>query len=365
MSIPAGVLVEKQGEKRIMLLSFLFAAVGAFCFAAFPVFPVALFSLFMIGLGMAMLQVAINPLLRVSGGEKHFAFNSVFAQLIFGSASYLSPLVYSHLVINLSGNPNTFNWYLKILSYLTAKNMPWVSLYWIFGLVTIVMIIIIGITRLPRVKLMESERIGATETHKTLLANRQVWLFFLGIFCYVGTEQGLADWISKFLSDYHGFNSQTTGASAVSYFWGLLTVGCFLGMLLLKFIDSRKILITFVLAAMVCLTLGLFGPAQVSLWAFPAAGFCLSVMWSIVFSLALNSIDKHHGAFSGILCTAIIGGAIVPLMIGWFGDYAGLRYSMLILYLTLGYILSIGFWARPIIVNATVSFKKKMKNESK
>jgi fucose permease len=209
------------------------------------------------------------------------------------------------------------------------------------------------------VTLADNERIGAVTTHRELLANGHVGLFFFGVFCYVGTEQGLSNWMSKFLSDYHGFDAQTTGASAVSWFWGMLTAGCLLGMLLLKFFDSRKVLITFVLAALVCLSLGLFAPADVSLWAFPAAGFCLSVMWSVVFSLALNSVDRHHGTLSGILCTAIVGGAIVPLCIGYLGDLVGLKYSMMIIYLTLGYLLSIGFWARPIITNATVSLPRK------
>ncbi|HEY4784890.1 MAG TPA: MFS transporter, partial [Bacteroidales bacterium] len=323
MSIPAGILVEKYGEKKVMLLSFFSAAIGAFSFALFPFFLNALFSLLFIGIGMAMLQVAINPLLRVVGSEEHFAFNSVFAQLVFGSASYVSPLVYSYLVVNLSSQTSTSNWFLKILSQTTAANLPWVSLYWIFGLVTVVMLVVIGIIRLPRVKLAESEKIGALETHRKLLSNKYVWLFFFGIFSYVATEQGLADWISKFLFDYHGFDAQTTGAKVVSYFWGLLTVGCLLGMFLLKIADSRKVLIIFVLAAIVCVSFGLLGSAQVALWAFPSAGFFLSVMWSVVISLALNSMENHHGTFSGILCTGIVGGAIVPLLIGYLGDFIG------------------------------------------
>ncbi|MBN2245529.1 MAG: MFS transporter, partial [Candidatus Aminicenantes bacterium] len=83
------------------------------------------------------------------------------------------------------------------------------------------------------------------------------------------------------------------------------------------------------------------------------------VMWSIIFSLALNSVDKHHGSFSGILCTGIIGGALVPLIIGWLGDRFGLRIGMLFLYFTFGYILSIGIWARPLITNATIRRKKE------
>ena len=86
-------------------------------------------------------------------------------------------------------------------------------------------------------------------------------------------------------------------------------------------------------------------------------------MWSVIFSLALNSVEKHHGSFSGILCTGIIGGAIVPLIIGWLGDAIGLRFGMMFLYITLGFILSIGFWAKPIINNSTISLKKKEATE--
>jgi len=84
-------------------------------------------------------------------------------------------------------------------------------------------------------------------------------------------------------------------------------------------------------------------------------------MWPIIFSLALNSIEAHQGAFSGLLCTGIAGGALVPLLIGWLGDRFGLRPAMLVLYLTLGYILSIGFWARPLINNETIKMRRKNK----
>ncbi len=149
------------------------------------------------------------------------------------------------------------------------------------------------------------------------------------------------------------------GKTAVSLFWGLMTAGCFLGLILLKLFDSRRVLIGFTAAAMLCLTLALFGPARVSLWAFPLIGFCASVMWPIIFSLALNSLDRHHGAFSGILVTGIVGGALLPPVVGALGDLLGLRYGMMVLYLTLGYILSIGVWAKPLISNATIRDAKK------
>src|SRR4029079_2204470 len=177
----------------------------------------------------------------------------------------------------------------------------------------LLMVVVIALTRLPRYELAEGERIGPWTAHRDLLARPVARLYFLAIFCYVGLEQGIANWISKFLSTYHGFNPQVEGAHAVAMFWGLMTAGCALGLLLLKLFDSRRVLVGFAVAAIATLSAALFGPAQLSYYSFMTLGFCLSVMWSVVFSLALNSVPQHHGSFSGILCTGIVGGAFVSL----------------------------------------------------
>ncbi|MGE5682360.1 MAG: MFS transporter [Bacillota bacterium] len=358
MSIPSGMLVDRYKEKPIMFSAFLVAFAGALLFALVPSFFIAMFSIFLIGIGMAMLQVAINPLLRVAGGEEHFAFNSVAAQLVFGAASFLSPYVYSYLVTNLNAG-NTDKFLISTFSQIVPKDLPWISLYWIFAMVALIMAFLIFLSRFPKVERKEDEIAGAWEIHKNLFKEKTVILYFIGVFAYVGTEQGVANWISQFLNTYHGLDPQTVGASTVSWFWGLMTAGCLLGLLFLKFIDSRKVLIGFSISAFIWLTLAFFGSKDLALIAFPMMGFSASVMWSIIFSLALNSIDKNHGSFSGILCTAIIGGAIVPLIIGWLGDIFGLKYGMFFLYLTLGYIFSIGIWSKPIINNQTISLKKK------
>lgn len=344
MSIPAGLLLERFREKPVMIAAFGIAFAGSLLFARMPRYEIALVSLFLIGIGMTMLQVTINPLLRVAGGEEHFAANSVAAQLVFGGASFLSPFVYSYLVTHPQA--------------MVPRALPWVALYWVFAAVTLLMVIVIGVVRLPRYELAEGERIGPWTAHRELLRRPVVHLYFIAIFCYVGSEQGIANWISKFLATYHGFDPRIAGARAVALFWGLMTVGCVLGLVLLKLVDSRKVLIGFAAAAIVTLTAALGGGARLSYYAFIALGFFLSVMWSVIFSLALNSVERHHGSFSGILCTAIIGGAFVPLAIGWLGERAGLRAGMLLLYPTLGYILSIGFWSRPLVDNATISMRE-------
>ncbi len=354
MSIPSGMLIERFSEKPVLILAFSLAFSGALLFALFPAFSVAIISLFLIGIGMAMIQVAINPLMRVAGGEEHFAFNSVLAQLIFGSASFLSPQVYSYLVTGLKSPVDPSRKFLVTLSALIPPQLEWISLYWIFVLVTLGMIIVLIFIRFPRIEYSETERPGVWETHLRLLRNPIVILYFFGIFAYVGSEQGVSNWISKFLSEAHGLDPQTAGAQVVAFFWGGMTAGCLLGLLLLKLFDSRHVLLVFTAAAMICLLTTLFGTAEIAVYGFALVGFFFSVMWSVVFSLALNSVKHHHGSFSGILCTGIVGGAMVPLVIGFLGDKFSLKYGMLFLLVTLGYLFSIGFWANPLIKNKTI-----------
>jgi fucose permease len=354
MSIPAGFLVERYTEKPVMIASFAAGLLGSLSIALHPTFLVIIAASFVIGAGMAALQVAINPLLRVAGGEEHFAFNSAFAQLVFGAASFLSPRVYSYIVEHPSASAGAGGPFLRIIGRLTPANLSWLGVYWIFAAATVVMIVIIAFSRVPRVQRQADEQAGTLGMYRELLRKPVVWLFFGCVFAYVASEQGTANWISQFLATYHHADPHTTGANAVSWFWGLLTLGCLLGMFLLKLFDSRHVLISFSILTLLCLTAALFGPMKVSVIAFPLMGFFASIMWPVVSSLALNSVAEHHGSFAGILCTGIVGGAFGPVIIGRIGDHFGLRTGMCFLYLTFGCVLSVGFWATPLITNATI-----------
>lgn len=358
MSIPAGILIEKYSNKTVILTGFLSAFIGALLFSLLPTFEIALISLFSIGIGMAMLQVVINPLLREAGGEENFAFNSVLAQLFFGAASFLSPLLYSSLVSNI----HTSNDHPVIIFFnsLVSPDLKWVSLYWVFTATSFIAIVGIQLIKFPKVILKEEDKIDTGEAFKRLLANKYVILYFLGIFCYVGIEQGIANWTSKFLQLYHGIDPATTGATIISYFWGLMTLGCFAGLVVLKLFDSRYVLIGSAVCAIISLGLALFSPVKVALICFPLTGLFISAMWSIIVSLGLNSVPRHHGTFAGILCTGIAGGAIIPLIIGGLAELIGLKFALITLFLTLGYILSIGIWANPLVNNATVKNWRKL-----
>lgn len=358
MSLPSGLLVERHGEKPMLLLAFALAALGALVFAFNPSFEFSLISLFVIGLGMAMLQVVINPLLRVVGGEANFAFYSVLAQFFFGAASFLSPLLYSHLVQNLNTGHPAF--YFGLLERWVPAELSWVSVYFLYAGIALLMVLLVGMMRFPRVELREDEKVDLGQSLRALLSQRKVWLFFLGIFCYVGTEQGIANWMSKFLQEYHGADPATTGARVISYFWGLMTLGCLLGLLLLKLMDSKRVLLIFSLGAMLCLLVGLTAARELALIAFAGTGFCLSVMWSILISLALNSVSFAHGTFAGLLCSGIVGGAVVPLVIGVLADLLGLRIAMFFLLIPLVYIAWVSLSAKPLVSNARVNSLKEL-----
>jgi MFS transporter, FHS family, L-fucose permease len=353
MSIPAGMMTERWGGKKVLLLGFGLASCGALLLAIFPGMGSAMLSLFLIGAAMAMLQVVINPLLRIAGGEENFAFNSVLAQLIFGAAATLSPLVFSYLVGALnSGKQDQGQDLIQHLFQWVPAGMYWLSMYGIFALLSLVMLVFVARMTLPNLILNEDEKAGALATHWHLFKDPIVRRFFFAIVAYVATEQGIANSMSLFLQTYHGVNPDVEGAAAVSQFWLLMVFGCLLGLGLLKVMDSRSVLKLFSVAAILCFITALCSSTAIALVAFPLVGFCISVMWSSIFSLALNSVPTHHGSVAGILCSGIIGGALASPIIGLIADLSGeLRFGMLFVLLTLGYILSIGFWAKPLVTN--------------
>ena len=363
MSIPAGILIDRFGEKPVLFCGFLMPFIGTILFACMPTYPMLLASCFIIGLGMAMLQTVLNPLQRAVGGEENYAFVAELAQFMFGIASFISPLVYTYLIKKL--DPVTYeagkNIFIDSLAAVTPTSLPWVSLYWVFTVILLIMLVAVAISKFPRIELKDDERAGSTASYFELFKKPYVWLFFLGIFCYVSTEQGTSIFMSTFLEKYHGVDPQVTGARIVSYFWGCMTAGCLIGMLLLKLFDSKRILVYSGILTIILLISALYGPLSIAEIAFPAIGFSISMMFSIVFSLALNSASKHHGSFAGILCSGLAGGAGGPLSVSTIADATNLRIGMLFILVFVIYITAIGFWAKPLINNKTVKLSELFK----
>lgn len=360
MSIPAGIMIDKIGEKKVLFLGFLMPFIGTLIFAFNPSYTMLLASCFIIGLGMAMLQTVMNPLQRVAGGEENYAFIAELAQFMFGIASFVSPLVYIYLVKEL--NPKVYvagnNFFIDLLAKVTPPELPWVSLYWLFAIILFLMLLVVLFVRIPEVELTGEEKVGSASSYLELFKSKEVWMFFLGIFSYVSCEQGIANFMTTFLEKYHQIDPQLEGARVVSSFWGLMTAGCVVGMVLLKLYDCKKVLVGSGILSTILLLLGLFGSKEIAIIAFPTIGFCISVMFSIVFSLALNSVAKNHGSFAGILCSGIVGGAGGPLIVSAIADATDLRMGMLFILVFILYITCIGIWAKPLVNNKTVKLSE-------
>jgi fucose permease len=351
MSIPGGALAERFSPKRVLLGAFVLSGAGALAFAWRPAFAVALPALFVIGVGFALLQVVINPLLRVAGGEEHYAFFGNMSQMIFALGSAASPHLYVLLTGRIRGGGG------GLLGRLVPLDMAWVSLYWVFAGLLLAMVLVVALVRLPRLELAEEEKVGSLATVALLLRRPLVWAYFLGIAAYVGTEQGIATKIKPFLMTVHGVDPDLANRVSVSGFWGAMTLGCAAGLVLLKLFDARRVLAAFMAGGILTLLAALAGGRATALAALPLLGFWCSVGWPVVFALALNSLDRHHGAFAGILCTGILGGAVLPPLVGRIADLAGpggLRLGLLALLPTFGYLLFLALWARPIVSNATL-----------
>jgi fucose permease len=332
---------------------------GTFLFALFPVYAIALVSLFLIGCCLAAAQVNLMPLLRVAVGGENLAFYTIFVTLLFGLGSFISPYIYSYFVNHLYDHATNQNIVLHFLERQLSEVTKWVAVYWVSSAALLLTLIVIFFIRFPKIRLEENEKTGTRSSYIKLLKDKRVVLFFLAIFFYVFCEQGAANWISQFLKTYHDVPPQTTGAFTLSNYWILLTVGCLLGMFLVKFFDSRRIMSVAASLALVALFTALIGGKNVSIVAFSLIGLFISVLWPISMEIAFNSINYHHGSFSGILFTGTIGGAIGPLLVGTAGDYLGLRFGMMLLSFPLLYLLFISVWTKPTIKNKTVHIKAK------
>jgi|TARA_B100001094_G_scaffold53594_1_gene49155 fucose permease len=341
-SIPAGIYLERYGGKTIMVFAFLISSVGAGLIIAFPGYMSFIISFFLIGTGMAILQVAINPLLRNVVSGENFAFFSIIGQLAFGSASFLSPIFYKFLLEE--NNP---------LGTIYFNDSPWIWIYVLFILAVIILLFFLYLLKIPKNDL-DSEHFDI-KIFFNFLKSRNAYFYFFGIFCYVGVEQGINNWSSEFLFQYHSLDPEVIGVEVISSFWGNLTIGTIISLFLVKIIDEKKLLNLYALSSSLLVLLAIHGDSEISVLSFKLLGFSISGVWSVMISLGLNSVPKNHSIFSGILLTGIVGGAIFPFIIAALGQVFDLKVGMHTILFGLLYLSYVGFTAKPLISNNKIN----------
>lgn len=340
-SVPAGIFLERYGGKIVMFSAFLISSAGAALIIIMPGYLSFIISFFLIGSGMAILQVAINPLLRYAVSGENFAFFSIIGQLAFGSASFLSPVFYRFLLEK------------KIFFGLHIFNdEPWLWIYVLFILAIIALLVFLYFLKLPGNQ-STSEKFDINVFSK-FLKNRISYFYFFGIFSYVGVEQGINNWSSQFLYQYHSLYPEVVGVDVISAFWGNLTIGTIISLFLVKLIDEKKLLNIYALSSSIIVLLAIHGDSEISVLSFKLLGFSISGVWSVMISLGLNSVPKNHSVFTGILLTGIVGGAIFPFIVAGLGQLFNLKVGMHVILIGLLYLSYVGFTAQPLISNKTI-----------
>jgi len=176
-----------------------------------------------------------------------------------------------------------------------------------------------------------------------VLAQRHLVLGAIGIFLYVGAEVSIGSFLINFIGEPQIAGlPHAAAAHYVSIYWGGAMVGRFIGFAVMRVVSPGKTLAFNSLAAIALVLLATFAQGDVAMWAILAVGLCNSIMFPTIFSMALHGLGRHTGQASGILCMAIVGGALVPFAQGALADSLGVQVSFLLPAACYGFILYFG-----------------------
>lgn len=327
MSIPAGRLVKRVGYKQGMLLGFVVAAAGCMLFypaASSRLYGLFLGALFILATGITLLQVAGNPYVAVLGPPESASSRLTLTQAFNSLGTTLAPILGSAFI--LSRLPDVSNATTGATIDVTAVQLPYLGI----GVVLLVMSAILSRLRLPHISSEEAPG-GAPATHQRPWHYRHLVLGCVGIFAYVGAEVAIGSHIVSYLAlpDVAGLSAKA-GGDRVAYYWGAAMVGRFLGAYLLRIIRPSYLLAANALAAVALVAISASSTGAVAMWTLLAVGLMNSLMFSTIFTLALDKLGRHTEEAAGLLCTAIVGGAIIPVLFGAIADKSGLRLALLL-----------------------------------
>lgn len=369
-SLPAGFILSKIGYKKGIVFGLLIMSLG--CLLFFPAAEYRNFSLFLIGYftlagGITVLQVAANPYVALLGGEKGAssrlnlsqAFNSLGTTIapIVGALFLLSDSVKSSSEIGLLTEVERKNYYLS-----EAATVQTPFLYIAFSI--FLLAIIFAFINLPKVM-----QVSPKGGYITLLKKKSLLMGALGIFIYVGAEVAIGSFLVNYFFEMNlatvisenqlmmqiantianTFNKTFTDADPKSllgifviFYWGGAMIGRFIGSYLTKIMHPGKVLSIFSFFAISMILISINTNGLISMWSILAVGLFNSIMFPTIFTLSLEGLGDLKAQASGLLCMAIVGGAIIPFLFGNLIDNFGFKTAFILTIVCYGYILFYG-----------------------
>jgi len=316
VSMPAGALIRRIGYQKGAVAGLLIAACGCALFypASFGGYGLFLFAFFVLASGITILQVAANPYVTVLGAARTASSRLTLTQAFNSLGTTIGPSVGGLLILSIAG-----------AAAATVRG-PYIGLAAALALLAV----LFYAARLPQIT--DSEDVALPgEGHGSAWAHRHLVLGAIGIFLYVGAEVSIGSFLINFLGEAHIAGlSHADAAHYVSIYWGGAMVGRFIGFAVMRVVSPGKTLAFNSLLAIALVLAAVFGTGSMAMWAILAVGLCNSIMFPTIFSMALNGLGKYTGQGSGILCMAIVGGALVPFAQGALADSIGVQASFML-----------------------------------
>jgi len=336
VSVPAGTLIKKIGYQNGVVVGLIVAAIGCALFypASLTNYGVFLFAFFVLASGITMLQVAANPYVTVLGNPETASSRLTLTQAFNSLGTTVAPLIGGILI--LSAGVLSHAQFLSLpeseqMVYRAREAAAVQGPYLVLAVVLVVMALLFFFAKLPKINHDEAEtnEIDHLAEHQlSVYEYRHLVLGAIGIFLYVGAEVSIGSFMISFLGDSHVANlSPSRAAYYVSYYWGGAMVGRFVGFAVMRYVSPGKALAFNAICSILLILTAIFSHGPLAMWSLIAVGFCNSIMFPTIFSMALNKLGKFTGQGSGILCMAIVGGAIVPFLQGFLADTIGLQWS--------------------------------------
>jgi len=353
VSVPSGYLIEKIGYKNGIIVGLSRAGIGCLLFypaAGSHSYPMFLGAFFVLASGITLLQVAANPYVTILGKPETAssrlnltqAFNSLGTTIApyFGALFILSNAVKTTEEISMM-NPEDLSIYQAAEA--AAVQNPYLALAAVLFLIAVVFAII----KLPKIEASEQSASGGgshDHMHNSAWGYKHLVLGAIAIFVYVGGEVSIGSFLVNFLGEptIAGLKEADAG-KFVSFYWGGAMVGRFIGAAVLQKMNPGKVLAFNAVAAAVLVILTMLTSGQTAMFLILSVGLFNSIMFPTIFSLGVDGLGKHTGQGSGILCAAIVGGAILPVVQGYFADSIGIQHAFFIPVLCYIYIAYYGW----------------------
>jgi FHS family L-fucose permease-like MFS transporter len=343
VSLPAGMLIKRIGYQNGAVAGLVIAAAGCALFypASNSGYGLFLFGFFVLAAGITVLQVAANPFVTVLG-DPHTASSRLTLTQAFNSlGTTVAPALGGILILSgsvlgaaeLAQLPQA-----EQIAYRAVQAASVQGPYLALAAALLVLALLFAFARLPQITHADNAdnagNAGAAEvpgTKGSALAHRHLLLGAVGIFLYVGGEVSIGSFLINFLGEPHiGALTPSDAAHYVSYYWGGAMIGRFLGFAAMRYVSPGRALAFNAACSIALILVAVFGKGHTAMWALIGVGLFNSIMFPTIFSMALYQLGKFTGQASGILCMAIVGGALVPFAQGLMADTFGLQPSFLV-----------------------------------